>query len=82
LSAQDDIEAFLVEIKATPFGATLDDEFSERMRKLYYGDDGRTIDVCDEVCAVVRRKDLTLLQRFMKLVPIFQKTIDSFGDEH
>ena len=66
----DAIEAFLDEIRADPRGGLIDEQFEEIMRDLYRSDDPATIELCDSVCAAVRRKDLTLLNRLTKLLPI------------
>jgi hypothetical protein len=53
------------------------------MAKLYRSDDVATIELCDEVCAVVRNGQLTLRERWVKLIPIVVKWRDSqFQPEH
>jgi hypothetical protein len=63
MSAIDDIEFFIDEARAARGGHVLTDQFAEIMRKLYRSDEPDTIDLCDEVCAVVARKDVSLVNR-------------------
>ena len=53
MSAADEIEAFIEEVEAAVGGA--DDRFGEMLRRLYRSDDPRMIEICDDVCAVIRR---------------------------
>lgn len=74
-SIEDEIESFLVELKADPRGDITEEEFeqlSNVMRKLYLGDNDQTIELCDAVCAVIRQKDMTLTDRLGRLAPLFE----------
>jgi hypothetical protein len=54
----DEIASFIAEVEAALGGA--DDRFGEMLRRLYRSDDPRIIGICDDVCAVIGRKDFSL----------------------
>jgi hypothetical protein len=76
MSAHDEIEAFIAECNRAD-AKFLNDGADEILRKLYRSDDGATIDLCDEVCDVIRDRQLSLLNRCVKLVPILRKFAQS-----
>jgi hypothetical protein len=68
MGTADKIEAFIAEVDAT-LGDGKDDRFNELLRNLYRSDDPRLIDICDAACAVIRRRDLSLVERMIELRP-------------
>ena len=80
MSAADDIEDFLAESRAAdPSGEAIDHEIEAIMRKLYTSGDAMTIDGCDEICAIIRRKELKLHERWIRLLPVLWRVRDSVG---
>jgi len=71
MSAVDEIEAFIAEVEAALGGA--DDRFAEMLRRLYRSDDPRVIEICDDACAVIRRRDLSLIGRMIELRPLIAR---------
>ena len=79
MSVQSDIEAFLAELRAE---GAITEPAEPLMRWLYSSDHPAAIKFCDAICAVIRRKELTLRERAAELRPILMKLLNSFGDQH
>ncbi len=80
MSATDEIEHFLAESRAAdPSGEAIDHEIEAIMRKLYTSSDATIIDACDEVCTVIRRKELKLHERWIMLLTILWRVRDAIG---
>jgi len=78
MSAVEEIENFLAESRASdPSGEAVNDEIQRDHPKALTSDDAIVIDACDEIYAVIRRKELKLRERWIRLLPILWRVGDS-----
>jgi hypothetical protein len=89
-TVQNEIEEFLTELRADPCSSLCAQGFESvegALLALYRGD-GTTIELCDAVCSVIRCKEMTAIERLMKLRPIIEdmlrrlSTPDAVGRHH
>jgi hypothetical protein len=76
MAAIDDIESFIAEVEAA-LGGFDDDRFADLLRSLYRSHDSKVIEVCNPACRVVRRKDVSVIDRMLDLRPLIAQ---AFGE--
>ena len=79
LGARDEIESFLAELAGNP---TTAGQVAPLLQWLHNSDDPAAIQFCDAVCAVIRRKELSVRERANELRPILIRLLDLLESRH
>ena len=79
MGAREEIESFLAELAGNP---TTAGQVAPLLQWLHNSDDLAAIQFCDAVCAVIRRKELSVRERANELRPILIRLLDLLESRH
>jgi len=79
MGAREEIEGFLAELAGNPATAR---QVEPLLQWLHNSDDPAAIQFCDAVCAVIRRKELSVRERANELRPILIRLLDLLEARH
>ena len=79
MGAREEIESFLAELAGNP---TTAGQVAPLLQWLHNSDDPAAIQFCDAVCAVIRRKELSVRERANELRPILIRLLDLLESRH